>query len=65
MEGAGAMYLKTRESNTTAGGLVGNHTTDGTVEDLGRSTVVVEVLGGVGVHVLSHEGSEADSVSHH
>ena len=56
---------ETIQSLTTAGGLVGNHSTDSALEDLSRSTVVAVSTSRVGVHGLAHESLVTDGVSHH
>ena len=56
---------ETVQSLSTAGGLVGNHSTDSALEDLSGSTVVAVSTSGVGVHGLAHESLVTDGVSHH
>ena len=56
---------KTAESFTTTRRLVRDHTTDGTLEHLRRSTLMITTTRRVGVHLLTHESLTADVVSHH
>ena len=56
-------HAETLEGLHPAGGLVGKHTTDSTLEDLGRAALVVGTTTGVGVALLVHEGAELDLVS--
>ena len=55
-------HAETLEGLHPAGGLVGEHATDGALEDLGGAALVVGATAGVGVALLVHEGAEFDLV---
>ena len=56
-------HAKTLESLHAASGLVGKHTADSALEDLGGAALVVGTTTGVGVALLVHEGAELELVS--
>jgi len=56
---------ETAQSFTTTRRLVRNHTTNGTLEDLSRRTLMTMTTSRVGVHRLTHESLTTDRVTHH
>lgn len=46
-------------------GLVGNHSAHSTLEDLGRSALMIATTSRVGVHLLTKIGLTAHTVTHH